>query len=76
MRRQIQLLSFYRSSSLYVTMTLCLLLAACGQPNTPEANPKLNQTYPAQQGGTMIDAMSGEPSNLIAMIFYYPKFIF
>ena len=68
MPRQIQLLSFYRSSSLYVTMMLCMLLVACSQSNTPEADPKLNQAYPAQQGGTMIDAMSGEPSNLIAMM--------
>lgn len=69
MTRQIQLLSFYRSKLLDVTMMLCtLILAACSQSNTPETNPQLNQAYPAQQGGTMIDAMSGEPSNLIAMM--------
>ena len=69
MPRQIQLLSFYRSSSLYVAVMLCsLLLTACNQPNSAETNPKLNQAYPAQQGGTMIDAMSGEPSGLIAML--------
>ena len=69
MPRQIRLLSFYRSSSLYVGVMLCsLLLTACSKPNTPETNPKLNQAYPAQQGGTMIDAMSGEPSGLIGML--------
>jgi peptide/nickel transport system substrate-binding protein len=46
---------------------VALILAACGQPDTP---PPLNldQPYSAQAGGVLIDAMTGEPSGLIPMI--------
>jgi peptide/nickel transport system substrate-binding protein len=45
---------------------LCALLAACGNNNAPQAN--LDAAYPPESGGTMVDAMSGEPSGLIPMI--------
>lgn len=52
--------------------TLCigmlfLLLSACGNGrDIPPANP--DAPYPIESGGTMVDAMSGEPSGLIPMI--------
>ena len=70
MPRQIQLFSLSISRLCYVAsaLGLTLLVSACNQPSTPEVANQFNQSYPPQQGGTMIDAMSGEPSNLIAMI--------
>lgn len=53
----------------YLSCFLVLIvLAACGK--TPLATDAINydQAYPAESGGTLIDAMSGEPSGLIAMI--------
>ncbi len=51
---------------------LCLIvLSSCGKPSqdlTSEYLNKLNKTYPSQSGGTLIDAMIGEPSGLISMI--------
>ena len=43
------------------------LLTSCSQQQN-EASVSLNQQYPAQSGGTLVDAMSGEPSGLIAMM--------
>ena len=45
----------------------CLTLVACSEP---PAGPQLDYQadYPAESGGTMIDAMMAEPSGLIAMI--------
>lgn len=44
-----------------------LALVACGAPNSaPDID--FDQPYPPQSGGTLIDAMSGEPSGLIAML--------
>ncbi|WP_414691714.1 peptide-binding protein [Novimethylophilus sp.] len=46
---------------------LFLLLSACGNGrDIPPAN--LDAPYPIEPGGTMVDAMSGEPSGLIPMI--------
>ncbi|GBG12942.1 peptide/nickel transport system substrate-binding protein [Novimethylophilus kurashikiensis] len=45
---------------------LLALLAACGSNNAPPAN--LDAAFPPESGGTMVDAMSGEPSGLIPMI--------
>ncbi len=52
-------------------INICLLmscmLASCGKPPpTPDIN--LDQPFPAESGGTMVDAMTGEPSGLIPMI--------
>jgi peptide/nickel transport system substrate-binding protein len=47
------------------------MLASCGESsqNTSSADlEKLNKAYPSQAGGTMIDAITGEPSSLISMI--------
>ncbi len=53
----------------FISFTLLLLLlAACGQPTQKISNQDLNKTYPSQVGGTLIDAMLGEPSSLISMI--------
>lgn len=48
---------------------LLLMLSACG-PSQPSstASPDWDRAYPPQSGGTMIDAMVGEPSGLIPMI--------
>lgn len=45
-----------------------LLLAACGQPPQVDNTQALNKTYPAEAGGSLINAMIGEPSSLISMI--------
>ena len=46
---------------------LFTLLSACGNGRgLPQAD--LDAAYPAESGGVMIDAMSGEPSGLIPMI--------
>ena len=47
------------------------LLAGCGKSTndlSPEQLRKLNKTYSGQAGGTLVDAMIGEPSSLISMI--------
>lgn len=67
MPRKIQLLNHSCLKLIYLA-GLVLSLGGCGSSNTPQTNAKLDQLYPPQKGGTMIDAMSGEPSNLIAMM--------
>lgn len=48
-------------------LAAALALVACGSPvSTPEVD--YDRPYPPQSGGTFIDAMSGEPSGLIAML--------
>ena len=53
------------------TLLLLSLLSACDEP-LQDSNSKhltnLNNTYPSQAGGTLIDATIGEPSGLIAMV--------
>jgi peptide/nickel transport system substrate-binding protein len=47
------------------------LLSSCNNPSQDLNNDyfkNLNKTYPSQSGGTLIDAMIGEPSGLISMI--------
>jgi peptide/nickel transport system substrate-binding protein len=52
-------------------LLLCaaLFLSACG-PSEPSGNTNTDwdRSYPPESGGTMIDAMAGEPSGLIPMI--------
>ena len=53
------------------TLLLLSLLSACGKPSqnsNSEYLKNLNNTYPSQAGGTLIDATIGEPSGLIAMV--------
>lgn len=50
---------------------LLTLLTACDQPAqnlSQEVLSNLDKSYPSQAGGTLIDAMIGEPSGLISMI--------
>jgi peptide/nickel transport system substrate-binding protein len=47
-------------------LQLCLLLIGCGQDKSFESNHHNN--YEKEDGGRLINAMTGEPSNLIAMI--------
>ena len=47
-------------------LQLCLLLIGCGQDKSFESNHQNN--YEKEDGGRLINAMTGEPSNLIAMI--------
>lgn len=46
---------------------LSCMIASCGNPSN-SIQQDYNQVYPPANGGTMIDAMTGEPSGLIAMI--------
>lgn len=55
----------------YLVMTLFIAVTACGDSTSslpPEEISKLNQAYPSEAGGTMVNAMIGEPSSLISMI--------
>lgn len=55
----------------YLVMTLFIAVTACGDSSnslSPEEISKLNQAYPSEAGGTMVNAMIGEPSSLISMI--------
>lgn len=46
-----------------------LTLAACGPaPDRTTYDNRLDQQYPPESGGTLVDAMSAEPSGLIAML--------
>ena len=50
-----------------IGISITILLISCGQQkNDPTAN--VDQLYPSQSGGALVDAMSGEPSGLIAMM--------
>lgn len=48
-------------------LSLLLALGACGERPAPE-QARLDYAYPPQDGGTLVDAMTGEPSGLIAML--------
>lgn len=48
---------------------ILLLLSACGSSKTSETTPvDLNADFPSESGGSLINAMTGEPSGLISMI--------
>ena len=49
-------------------IALIFALALCGCGKKPVNSIDYNKTYPSQTGGTLIDAMTGEPSGLISMI--------
>ena len=59
-----------RHIQIWLLVFVICLISACG--NDEDANTKLKPNFdvahPASPGGTMIDAMTGEPSGLIAMI--------
>ena len=46
---------------------LTTMLFSCGQQKNEDYG-YLNKTYPSEAGGTLVDALSGEPSGLIAMM--------
>jgi peptide/nickel transport system substrate-binding protein len=46
---------------------LTTMLISCGQQKNEDSG-YLNKTYPSEAGGTLVDALSGEPSGLIAMM--------
>lgn len=52
--------------ALFIGLLLTLLGACSKQEATPQA--MLDAPYPAESGGTLVDAMAGEPSGLIPMI--------
>ena len=51
---------------LFVAVITTLLTSCSQQQNETSVN--FNQQFPTQSGGTLVDAMSGEPSGLIAMM--------
>lgn len=61
-----------RKNNSLLGIFLCLfLLSSCNNPSQDLDNDyfkSLNKTYLSQSGGTLIDAMIGEPSGLISMI--------
>ncbi len=60
-----------RNAKTSSAIVFLLLLCSCGKPalnSTNEQLENLNKSYPSQSGGTLIDAMTGEPSGLISMI--------
>lgn len=56
-------------SCLISVLVLCLLvLSGCSKPPESGSPADYSKGYPPENGGTLIDAMVGEPSGLIAMI--------
>ncbi len=57
--------------TLTAIIAIPFLLVACGDStSSKQAKNSIDYTqhYPAENGGTLIDAMTGEPSGLLAMI--------
>lgn len=55
----------------YLPLSLLIAISACSDSShslSPEEINKLNRAYPSEVGGTMVNAMIGEPSSLISMI--------
>jgi peptide/nickel transport system substrate-binding protein len=59
--------SFKVSLIALMSALLVTTLIGCSRPKNDAEN-HFNQAYPAESGGTLVDAMSGEPSGLIAMM--------
>ena len=57
-----------RNAKLGTTFALFFMLCSCNQPTQQPSAVSLNKTYSSQAGGTLIDAMLGEPSSLVSMI--------
>lgn len=61
----------YSLNKLVLLLLIPLWISACGEPSSNIKNNSrtdFTKNYPASNGGTLIDAMTGEPSGLIAMI--------
>lgn len=57
----------FRNAPIFsVVLLICLILAACGKREVD--NTDYSQTMPSQEGGTLINAMTGEPTGLIFMV--------
>lgn len=54
--------------SIVLITTITTLLAACGQSNFDQSPLDLDKAYPAESGGTLINASSADPSGLIFMV--------
>ncbi|ACT48215.1 peptide-binding protein [Methylotenera mobilis] len=51
-----------------ISLSLTLLIAGCGAPADQANQIDYNVSSPKESGGTLINAMTGEPSGLISMI--------
>ena len=61
----------YRFLKQWLVVFLLILISACGDSSSSkQSNNTTDYTknYPASNGGMLTDAMTGEPSGLIAMI--------
>ena len=56
-----------RALKCLIGLSLAFMLICCSQQKN-ETTSNYNQNYASESGGTLVDAMSGEPSGLIAMI--------
>lgn len=54
-------------NKLFFLILCCLLESACTD-STPKNNTRLNESFTPSKGGTMISAMSADPSGLIYMV--------
>lgn len=59
--------TLFRLKFAWLTLSFCLVLSACNNPNETTQNIAYSQASQPQEGGTLIDATVGEPSGLIAM---------
>ncbi len=57
----------HNSTLALVLITLSILLTGCDSNQSTRQSIDYSQHYPAQEGGELIDATTGEPSGLIAM---------
>ncbi len=63
-------LSFSKFAKYPSLIVLSLIITACGSSsqNTADTSLDFSRNYPPESGGTLINAMSAEPSGLISMI--------
>ena len=57
-----------RNAKIIVTSLLLIFFSLCGCSKKSVDSTDYNKPYASQEGGTLIDAMIGEPSGLISMI--------
>ena len=59
--------SFFQLSSAALGLVISLCLVNCSK-TTPDSTANYSKSYQPESGGTLIDAMTGEPSSLIYMV--------
>ena len=59
--------SFFQLSSAALGLVISLCLVNCSK-TTPNSTTNYSKSYKPESGGTLIDAMTGEPSSLIYMV--------